>query len=131
MATVKMTITDLNLITHWKLKVDNPSCGICRNNLCAPSKKDITVTATPSKPIDMTKDYPVLGSCGHAFHKSCIDGLTVNGGCLCPVDQSPWMLAQVLDVGVSSKHDASTTVLVKTKPIKSKGNAKPAIIKKK
>lgn len=96
MSKVKINVNQLNLIIHRQYKLSSQDCGICRNPLVAPTPQKLVKHDASVKEIDLTCN-PVLGKCGDAFHKACIDSLIVNGSCVCPNCHNPWSLSKNLD----------------------------------
>ena len=110
---IKIEIKKLNLVSYWTFDLQSQNCDICRNPLVAPPSQDL-ISKTKTNTIDMSTTNPVLGDCGHAFHKTCIDKLIVGGSCMCPIDHSPWAIKKYLDAGVTwgslqekTHHDAN------------------------
>jgi hypothetical protein len=95
----RVSIDSLNIIGTYTLKSGKQTddeCKLCRQNILAPSFDDIqngNVKVTVSE-----------GSCGHAFHKSCIDAHNNNNNNSCPIDKTPW----------DKKRDINLTGLIKT-----------------
>lgn len=96
---LKIDLNSLNLITHWQFNTTSQDCSICRQSLMAPNPKDLI--AKNQTKLDIGRDYPVQGACGHTFHKSCIDALIVNTTCLCPIDHSPWKTTKTFNQTIS------------------------------
>jgi hypothetical protein len=96
MSKVKINVKQLNLIIHRQYNLSSQDCGICRNPLVAPTPQKLVKHDASIKEIDLTCN-PVLGKCGDAFHKACIDSLIVGGSCVCPNCHNPWSLSKNLD----------------------------------
>jgi hypothetical protein len=111
MPKVNITVKQLNLIIHRQYNLSSQDCGICRNPLVAPTPQKLVKHDASVKEIDLTCT-PVLGKCGDAFHKSCIDSLIVNGSCVCPVCRNPWAFNKNLDSCVT--YGAMTDKSIKT-----------------
>lgn len=86
----RIEIESLNIIGVYSLKAGKSTdneCHLCRQDLLAPSFEDLQ---NGNLKCDIS-----LGSCGHAFHKTCIDRFYKN--CMsCPIDKTPWNLSKVI-----------------------------------
>lgn len=99
-----MKLTSVNFLLGWKFKDISSDCGICKHNIVGPSPKLLHATSK-SKVIDLSQESVVLGKCGHAFHKTCIDGCGGAGGCLCPTDSTDWEIDRYLETGDNPSKD--------------------------
>ena len=66
------------------INIINDTCGICRNKLidkCIECQTNIK------------KCQSVLGTCGHGFHKCCINRWIKTRNC-CPLDDKEWKVKE-------------------------------------
>jgi hypothetical protein len=90
--TVQIKISSINLIAQVTYK-NSEDCEICRKSLMIPSPIDIANMKNNLIP----ENHVDVGNCNHAFHRSCINKLTINGQCSCPKDNTPWNYKYSLD----------------------------------
>jgi len=75
----------LNLAYIWKWDFIDDNCAICRLPLMGASSKCLL----ENKTIDTCA--PIMGTCGHAFHKDCIDEWVAKRG-KCPLCMQRWKI---------------------------------------
>jgi len=87
----RIEVESLNIVGAYSFKAGKSTddeCPLCRQNLLAPSLEDLQK--------GNLKVQVSLGGCGHAFHKTCIDAHYTKDSVSCPVDKTPWNLANVI-----------------------------------
>jgi len=77
--------TEIRPVVTWQWNIKNKYCAICRNNLMEPS---INCQASNS---DIQLCRPVLGMCGHAYHRDCIEYWTKSHK-VCPLCNADWKI---------------------------------------
>ena len=78
-----VSFNNINLVFQWKWNFRDDKCAICRNLLMCPS----TTCIVANKSIDTCA--PIMGVCGHAFHKDCIDDW-IKSRRKCPICMQRW-----------------------------------------
>lgn len=82
----RVKVVEFSPVGTYRFNVANDSCGICRNNLMAPSGTQ-----------EETEDnHSTMGECGHAYHTKCINQWLrkTNGQGICPSCRTPWNLSK-------------------------------------
>jgi len=71
----------------WEWDVENETCAICRSSL---------MEVSPTNPEEKIKFESVViwGTCGHAFHNSCMALWTRNNP-RCPLCQQDWVISRI------------------------------------
>ena len=94
---------------EWKLPYGN-SCAICRNS----------VMELSAKTNDRTVCAPVVGVCGHTFHKDCITSwINTRHNTKCPVCKQNWQIKKIQE----KKKEDEDCFEKKTKQIMEKINS--------
>ena len=91
-----MKLNNINIIASWVF--DSPyvnECTLCSKHLVALSPQSLNNYNTTKKHI-IQNEYTVKGSCGHMFHKTCMDSLVNNGSNICPMCRTPWKTANIM-----------------------------------
>ena len=96
---------------EWKLPYGN-SCAICRNS----------VMELSAKTNDRTVCAPVVGVCGHTFHKDCITSwINTRHNTKCPVCKQNWQIKKIEEK--KDKKEDKDCLEKKTKQIMEKINS--------
>ena len=96
---------------EWKLPYGN-SCAICRNS----------VMELSAKTNDRTVCAPVVGVCGHTFHKDCITSwINTRNNNKCPVCKQNWQIKKIEEK--KDKKEDKDCLEKKTKQIMEKINS--------
>ena len=78
-----ITFNNVSIVYDWKFNFRDDNCAICRNSLMDCSTKCIV----EKKNIDTCA--PIMGECGHAFHKDCIEDW-LSSRRKCPICMQRW-----------------------------------------
>lgn len=120
---VKINITNINLITNWdfigdpRTQQDKHDCKLCRRPLIMPPLQEMEVTDT--KGVYITGKLS-KGECGDIFHEKCINSMLNSGSTLCPNCNTQWNQSKILKSGIiNPTHEQSNTddVVIKKKTI--------------
>ena len=80
------------LFWEWDLPYGN-DCAICRKSIMELS----------AKAPDRSTCAPVIGKCGHAFHKDCIKEWIKNRNHKCPICKKRWEIKQIKELNPDLK----------------------------
>jgi hypothetical protein len=99
---LNIEILNLNLQGVWDYKqteITKHKCNLCKCHIMAPTYNNLMQGHITQK-----KNPICLGTCGHTFHKSCIDTwISTKGKVSCPIDMTPWNFSKELDSNTTSK----------------------------
>jgi hypothetical protein len=82
MNTIKLELNSINLVATWKYSSKNIDC-ICKRPLHLPTVNEIDRN-------NISTDNVIIGECGHAMHKSCIEAYFKTCDNICPIDKLEW-----------------------------------------
>lgn len=95
---VQMKLNSVNFLIGWKFKGGVTECSICKHCIAGPSP-ELLHAKQKSGTLDLSAESVVLGKCGHYVHKTCLDKNFSKKDCLCPVDNTNWVLDRYLETG--------------------------------
>jgi hypothetical protein len=84
---VKIELNSIDIIATWKYMCKNNDC-ICNRPLYLPTVTEIDTN-------NIYTDNVIVGQCGHALHKSCLESYFKTCDNICPIDKLEWSSASI------------------------------------